>query len=180
MGKKPHTRITDAALDAQIAKAKHAQRTLRSHGRVAESARYDPKSRRIDVTMTGGALFGIPVDRIRELKGASDDLLAKVSVDELGSGLRWDQLDVDVSVPGLIGEVFPAVIASAFAALGGRSMSEAKVAAARANGMKGGRPRIVRREDDDRPVTQRHVNKAKTHPYLEKPSASSKRRGKRS
>ena len=179
MGKKAGRRITDAALDAQIANARRTQRTLRSRGRVAESARFDSKALRIDITMAGGVLFGIPVDRIRELKGASDDLLATVSVDELGSGIRWDQLDVDVSVPGIVREVFPAVIASAFAALGGRSSSEAKAAAARANGLKGGRPRIAQ-PDGGRPGTKARVSEVKTQAYTaRKASASSKDRRKR-
>ena len=59
----------------------------------------------------------------------------------IGYGLHWPQLDEDYSVPGLMNGVFGA--AKWLAARAGRGTSEAKAAAARANGAKGGRPRKV-------------------------------------
>jgi hypothetical protein len=61
-----------------------------------------------------------------------------------GSTLRWDGLDVDLSVAGLLlSAVDPQERVRQLAALAGRATTEAKAAAARLNGAKGGRPRKV-------------------------------------
>ena len=55
--------------------------------------------------------------------------------------LHWPQLDEDYPVPGPVNGVFGT--AKWLAARAGRGKAEAKAAAARANGAKGGRPRRV-------------------------------------
>jgi hypothetical protein len=52
--------------------------------------------------MSRGVIVRIPVAMIDELKGATPTQLATVEVDELGSGLRWDELDVDLAIPGVM------------------------------------------------------------------------------
>jgi hypothetical protein len=130
------------AIDRQIAAARAKQSQLRNGGLVAVSARYDRASRRVLVEMSSGLLVGVPVAAIASLAGANDAQLEQVDVDELGSGLRWDALDADVSVQGILFKQlgYSAVRRSA-AAAGGRAKTDAKAAAARANGRKGGRPK---------------------------------------
>jgi len=77
------------------------------------------------------------------LKRASDPELAQVEILGLGLGLRWEGLDVDLSVPGLLAGLFgtKAYMDRQRAARAGSATSVAKAAAARRNGAKGGRPR---------------------------------------
>lgn len=56
-----------------------------------------------------------------------------------GYALRWETLDVDFTVPGLLAGIIGTK--KYMASLAGRATSPAKAAAARANGAKGGRPR---------------------------------------
>jgi predicted butyrate kinase (DUF1464 family) len=58
--------------------------------------------------------------------------------------LHWEDLDADLSVPGLLlSSIGRSERLSELARLAGRAKSPAKAAAARANGAKGGRPRKV-------------------------------------
>lgn len=56
-----------------------------------------------------------------------------------GYGLHWEELDVDLSLPGLMAGIFGT--RTWMARRAGQATSAAKAAAARANGAKGGRPR---------------------------------------
>lgn len=58
---------------------------------------------------------------------------------EVLCGLHWEALDVDLSIPGLLTGLFGTKAYMARQA--GRTKFPAKAAAARANGLKGGRPR---------------------------------------
>jgi hypothetical protein len=105
----------------------------------AASARFDRAARRVVVEMTNGCAFAVPVRLIQGLEAADDATLASVEVSPGGYGLRWDALDVDVSAPGLVAGLYGT--RAHMARLAGAARSEAKAAAARANGAKGGRPR---------------------------------------
>lgn len=79
---------------------------------------------------------------IEGLQGAAPDDLNQIVVMPAGLALRWPELDIDVSVPGLAMEVFGTRDwMRELASRAGKSTSEAKRAAARLNGRKGGRPR---------------------------------------
>ena len=108
-------------------------------------ARYDRKTGRIFVELTNGCSFAFPARRAQGLEDASDDELAKIEILGLGLGfgLHWEQLDVDLSVPGLLAGLFgtKAYVDRARAARAGSATSPAKAAAARRNGAKGGRSR---------------------------------------
>lgn len=69
----------------------------------------------------------------------ADDQLAAVELLGQGYGLHWEELDVDLSLPGLMAGLFGTKAWMARRA--GQATSAAKAAAARANGAKGGRPR---------------------------------------
>lgn len=94
------------------------------------------------LTLTNGVLFGIPLERLVEIAGAPDAMLREVELLGAGNVLHWERLDADYSVPALLVDAIGREHAAReFARKGGRSTTEAKAAAARANGAKGGRPR---------------------------------------
>jgi len=135
-------RLSEAEILAQISTARAREKRERRQGRRASSARYDRATRRIELELTNGIHFAFPVEAIPSLAAASDDELADVRLDAAGSGLIWDAIDVDLSVPGLIlSAVEPGERRRHLAGMAGQARSHAKAQAARANGRKGGRPR---------------------------------------
>ena len=109
----------------------------------AQSARYDSASGRVIVELTNGCNFAFPAKRAEGLTKASDAELAQVEILGVGYGLHWESLDVDLSVPGLLLGLFgtKSYMDRMRAAQGGKATSATKAAAARSNGLKGGRPR---------------------------------------
>jgi hypothetical protein len=81
------------------------------------------------------------------LQGANEEALAAVEVDGAGFNLHWPSLDVDLYVPALVAGVFGTRdwMTRGLARMAGQATSEAKTAAARRNGTKGGRPRKAAR-----------------------------------
>jgi hypothetical protein len=127
------TDITNAELDAAAA-----------HGRAlteprAASATYDRAHGQIVVSLTNGCSFTFPPRLAEGLDHATEYELAEVEVLGTGTGLHWESLDVDLSVPGLLAGLFGTK--SHMARRAGQATSPAKAAAARANGARGGRPR---------------------------------------
>jgi len=127
--------ISDEMIDAAIARGKE----LRKVEPRALSARYDKAHRAIVVKFTNGCMFSFPVRLAQGLERATAEQLASVKVLGRGSGLHWEALDADLSIPGLVNNVFGTRIH--MARLAGRAKSAAKSSAARRNGLKGGRPR---------------------------------------
>jgi hypothetical protein len=117
-------------------------RSLRTEPR-ARAVRFDRRTGRILVDLTNGCSFAFPARQAQGLRRASDAELAQVEILGLGLGLHWEQLDVDLSVPGLLAGLFgtKAYMDRQRAARAGAATSAAKAAAARRNGAKGGRPR---------------------------------------
>lgn len=129
---------------AQLPAARAHSARERKAGRRALSARYDRRTGRIVLELTGGYLFGFPVKPVPMLAQASAAQLAAVEVSPGGGALHWEALDADLSVPGLLlASVGRAQRLSELARLAGQTTSQAKSAAARTNGAKGGRPRKV-------------------------------------
>ena len=58
--------------------------------------------RTIFIELHDGRIIGFPADRFRLLKAASDAQLAVVKVELNGYALRWDELDEDLTVPGVV------------------------------------------------------------------------------
>jgi hypothetical protein len=127
--------LTDTAIDAALARGKKVcQREPR-----ALAARYDRQVRRVIVDLTNACTFAFPPGMAEGLEHASDDQLSQVEVLGSGTGLHWEALDTDLSISGLLAGLFGT--RAHMARQAGRATSPAKVAAARANGSKGGRPR---------------------------------------
>jgi hypothetical protein len=88
-----------------------------------------------------GGQFSVPVSYIPQLRRASDDQIAAVEVDAIGLGIHWEALDADVSVVALAQALLGRrSLLSAAGTQGGSVRSAAKAAAARENGLRGGRP----------------------------------------
>jgi hypothetical protein len=109
----------------------------------AVSARYDRRSARVVVLLNTGVQLAFPAKLAEGLSGARAESLGEIEISPAGLGLHWPRLDADVYIPALLQGVFGSKswMARELGANGGRSRTEAKVAAARENGLKGGRPR---------------------------------------
>jgi hypothetical protein len=135
-------RLTDAQ-EAQLVTAAAKGRELLKTGIRASEARYDRTTGRVVVDLTNGCAYAFPAQLVEDLNGAGGDDLAGVEVDGLGFNLHWPAIGADLYVPALVSGIFgtEAWMTSELARRAGQSTSPAKAAAARANGVKGGRPR---------------------------------------
>ncbi len=60
------------------------------------------------IELEDGREIGFPTEKFPRLKGASADDLAKVKIEARGKALRWEELDEDISVEGILaGHWFP-------------------------------------------------------------------------
>lgn len=126
--------------DAELAAAKLRWETERAQRPIPVSVRFDRGSGRILVEFTNGAAFMVPARALQGLEDANDAQLAEVEL--LGeTGLHWESLDTDYTISGLMNGVFGSKAFMEAQRRGGQSRSPAKIAASRANGAKGGRPR---------------------------------------
>ena len=78
--------------------------TTAEKGLAAEPAalRAWAEKRMIYVELTDGRIVGFPADRFKILKSASEEQLKEVTVRLNGFALRWDTLDEDITVPGIL------------------------------------------------------------------------------
>ena len=60
------------------------------------------QERTIYVELHDGRIVGFPADRFRILAAASEAQLAKVELELNGYALRWEELDEDITVPGIV------------------------------------------------------------------------------
>jgi len=127
--------LTDTDIDAALERGRQQARTEPR----AAAIRYDDQHKAMVVDLTNGCTFTFPPRLVQGLEEATEAELRGVEILGSGSGLSWESLDVDLSVPGLLNGLFGT--AAHMARLAGRATSPAKAAAARANGAKGGRPR---------------------------------------
>jgi hypothetical protein len=142
----PERRLTDNEILAQIPAARRRGAREAARAPRATSARYDEKSGRIVVTLSNGCLFEFPAELGEGLAGADPKDLAQIEVMPGGSGFRWEALDADLSVDGLVAGIFGSEIwMREMGRRGGIISSPAKTRAARQNGRKGGRPRKAER-----------------------------------
>jgi hypothetical protein len=58
--------------------------------------------RMIYLELTDGRIVGFPAARFRRLKAASADELAQVKIELNGHALRWEEIDEDLTVPGIV------------------------------------------------------------------------------
>ena len=131
-----------AITEQELEQAEARMATTRAAGHVV-SARYDRRRSRIVVALNTGVELTFPRQLAEGLADASPDNLADIEISPAGLGLHWPKLDADLYVPALLQGVFGSKqwMARQLGAEGGRARTAIKVAASRANGRKGGRPR---------------------------------------
>lgn len=73
------------------------------------------EGRTIFIELTDGRSIGFPADRFKILKNATEEQLKEVTLRLDGYALRWEALDEDITVPGIVAGNFqlPYVIAEA-------------------------------------------------------------------
>ena len=60
------------------------------------------EGRMVFVELADGRIVGFPTDRFRRLKAATDEQLRQFALEVSGYALRWEELDEDISVPGIV------------------------------------------------------------------------------
>ncbi|NJR80867.1 DUF2442 domain-containing protein [Sphingomonas corticis] len=133
-----------AITEQELAQAEARMAETRAAGH-AVSARYDRRRSRVVVALNTGVELTFPTQLAEGLADASPDNLADIEISPAGLGLHWPKLDADLYVPALLQGVFGSKkwMARQLGAEGGRARTAVKIAASRANGRKGGRPRKV-------------------------------------
>lgn len=127
--------------DIQQAEQRMAQRL--TSGPHAVAARYDRRVARVMVTLSQGLKLAFPPHMAEGLADAKPAGLAVIEIAPTGLGLHRPRLDADLYLPTLLEGAFgsPRSMAGLLGRSGGLARLAAKVAAARANGRKSGRPR---------------------------------------
>ncbi len=60
------------------------------------------EKRMVFVELTDGRIIGFPADRFKILKTATDGQLKEVKIRLNGYALRWESLDEDITIPGIV------------------------------------------------------------------------------
>jgi hypothetical protein len=60
------------------------------------------EKRTIYIELTDGRIIGFPADRFKILSKATEKQLKEVSLRLNGFALRWESLDEDITVPGIV------------------------------------------------------------------------------
>ena len=60
------------------------------------------EQRTVFVELHDGRIVGFPASRFRRLREATDEELSEVKVEVNGFALRWDKLDEDITVSGIV------------------------------------------------------------------------------
>ncbi|MBU5614885.1 DUF2442 domain-containing protein [Geomonas azotofigens] len=65
------------------------------------------EQRTVFVELTDGRIIGFPANRFPLLAKATDEELKEVTIRLNGFALRWENLDEDITVPGIVAGNFP-------------------------------------------------------------------------
>lgn len=134
-------RMSDEEFERQYKEAvKRGEEKMKTEPQ-AKSVSYDRDSDRLVIEFDNRVILSVPRKLLPELGDADPDSIAEVKLRPRGAALHWQKLDQDFSIAGLMTSILSRnVLMSELGRKGGSVSSEAKIAAARANGQKGGRP----------------------------------------
>jgi hypothetical protein len=68
----------------------------------AKAVRAWVENRKIWIELQDGRVIGFPADKYRRLRAADEELLAKIRIEARGKALRWEELDEDLTVDGIL------------------------------------------------------------------------------
>ena len=60
------------------------------------------EARTIFLELSDGRIVGFPADRFKLLRAATDEQLKEVQLELNGTALRWEELDEDLTVSGVV------------------------------------------------------------------------------
>lgn len=114
----------------------------------ANSVRYIADRDALEIITSTNAGFLVPRQWIGALQDIAVEDLSRLEIWPDGSAIEIEDLDIHISVHGLLVATLPAMLsprtmAAIFASRGGKATSDMKRRAAKSNGLKGGRPRKV-------------------------------------
>jgi hypothetical protein len=123
------------------ANARAARR--RATGPRAIAARYDRRLDRVIISLNTGLDVAFAPRDAQGLERAKPTELGAIEISPSGFGLHFPKLDADLYLPALLEGLLGSRrwMAARLGKQGGQSRSRAKIAASRANGKLGGRPR---------------------------------------
>jgi hypothetical protein len=126
----------------QFEKATRRGRELRAAIPHALSVRYDRRIGRIVIHLSTGLDVAFSPRDAEGLEDATAAQLNAIEISPSGFGIHFPKLDADLYLPALLEGFLGSRkwMARRLGALGGKSRSTAKVAAAKKNGRRGGRP----------------------------------------
>ena len=98
--------VSEAELVHEIEQARQRTATEDAGRPVAIAARYEPRSRRLLISLENGCAMQIPVSLIEGLSDATSSQRSDVRVIGHGTALEWQSLDLHLSVEGLMSGLF--------------------------------------------------------------------------
>jgi hypothetical protein len=133
--------VTAISLDAAIKNGRKRRESLLQ----AKTVAYLAIAKSLMIGFSDDSAVLLPIRNYPELATLSKSELSRLSLGFGGSALCFHENDLHISIAGLIAASEPLMsMASVLtASRNGKLQSEAKATAARANGLKGGRPRKV-------------------------------------
>ncbi len=107
------------------------------------AVRYDRRISRVVISLSSGLQIAFAPRDVQGLEEARPADLADAEISPSGLGVHFPHLDADIYLPALLEGFLGSQrwLAAQMGKVGGRVSSDAKAAAARENGKRGGRPR---------------------------------------
>jgi uncharacterized protein DUF2442 len=131
------------ATSENVESANRRARELQASVPRAISAHYERVSGRIVIHLSSRLDVSFLPEDAQGLENAKPSQLGKIEISPSGLGIHFPEIDADIYLPALLEGFLGSRqwMASRLGQTGGRSKSAAKRAAAKANGLTGGRPR---------------------------------------
>lgn len=140
------TKVIDNKIQQQLEEARSNYNFSKSTEPRILHVDFNEEADLLVIILINGISVTIPRHLLQGLRDADPQDVKQVEITPSREGLHWETLNVDFSVPALLQGVFGTkiwmnTIKKEISKQGGQSKSDAKVAAARENGKKGGRPK---------------------------------------
>ena len=102
---------------------------------------YNARTRTVKIELANHTVLSLSVDLLPDLKNATAAQIKKARLMFDGADIWWDEIDVQHTVEYIAAQATGIITAREAARQAARSTSPAKSAAARKNGLRGGRPK---------------------------------------